>query len=979
MPTGENMKFKNLTNIFLLLSLSVSSFAYAADDDEDSNKRSVGGIEEVTVTAEKRTSTVSDTSMSISAFDSSLIEDLGLTGADALMDQLPATTRDEYDVRIRGVGRNFRALGGDPGVSTYYNGIYSPDFGIAASENAYFDVERIEVLRGPQGTLYGRNSIGGAINYITKKPSFDSETELRTIQGSYGLQSYAFMNSAALTDSIAYRIVGTSVERDGTQAGDGDSPDLDSLNDENAVLTLLWNINDDMSFQVRANDRLSDRKIPAQYLVNEGYGPNRGTINTKDKVWGLKAVTANYPGAVKFTNPINGAIGYGAPLIPGVDNGSYPGHYNPMYGRTDIDTLGNEMVRVNNDANCNKWPYPDGCAAPHVEFDQNGQQMRFDWDINERTQFTYLYGLVDFEYMFNRDFDESDSEFSQQRDNVNEDVHMTTHEITFNWMLGDSIEMTSGAFYMDENRQQNYSLHNSVPQIMNAASYGALDIPFGTLKAATGINLGYPDPYTVMIMLGWAPGDTAPWGTAPLQGATESGRWMGNKDGMYYRHANEVQTDAYAFYTQGTWDINDQWALTLGARYAEDEKTALEKRGGYAELYASALAGFLPAMNLLMGAPYIPLGVAGNTPLAATNVALGAATYSGDANVITPTCEYNATTCAAPLRLWQGIPYAYTSTIGGTDTWSDTNVRVNVDYEPNDNVLLYLSYTTGYRSGGYGLGISGARDDQRDSFGIPNGTGQVLSSYDQEEVTAVEFGYKGLHLDDTLQIFASIYHYNYDGYQDQVEQVDPLRGTGVDNVTNADGITNQGFETDFTYAATDRLTLSGNYSFTETEYGEDYIILMIDDPANPATVFGTCTQAYVSCSVTGPQASQYSFNAKGSSLKGIPGHKSTLRANYEFSTMFGPVWGLVNYSYTGDFSASGIDRDLDRVPARETWNLSASWWNDSGDLSVRAYISNLKDEDNLRGYNTADAGGNYRLTGFPLAPREMGFDIRYKF
>ena len=73
-------------------------------------ERERGGIEEITVTAEKRTSTVSDTSMSITAFDSSLLEDLGMQGADDLMDQLPATTRDAYDVRIRGVGRNFRAL-----------------------------------------------------------------------------------------------------------------------------------------------------------------------------------------------------------------------------------------------------------------------------------------------------------------------------------------------------------------------------------------------------------------------------------------------------------------------------------------------------------------------------------------------------------------------------------------------------------------------------------------------------------------------------------------------------------------------------------------------------------------------------------------------------------------------------------------------------------------------------------------------------
>ena len=168
----NNRFFIYSLSLFLLVPLTLFS------EDED---RERGGIEEITVTAEKRTSTVSDTSMSITAFDGSLLEDLGMQGADDLMDQLPATTRDAFDVRIRGVGRNFRALGGDPGVATYYNGIYSPDFGIAASENYLYDVERIEVLRGPQGTLYGRNSIGGAINYITKKPVSYTHLTLPTI------------------------------------------------------------------------------------------------------------------------------------------------------------------------------------------------------------------------------------------------------------------------------------------------------------------------------------------------------------------------------------------------------------------------------------------------------------------------------------------------------------------------------------------------------------------------------------------------------------------------------------------------------------------------------------------------------------------------------------------------------------------------------------------------------------------------------
>ena len=203
--------------IYSLITFSITVLPFSISTEEEEISR--GGIEEITVTAEKRTSTVSDTSMSITAFDSSLIEDLGLQGPDDLMDQLPATTRDQFDVRIRGVGRNFRALGGDPGVATYYNGVFSPDFGIAAGENYLFDIERIEVLRGPQGTLYGRNSIGGAINYITKKPTFESEGQVRVLVGSDGTHQNYLMSSGPVSDTFAYRFTAMTADTDPLQDG----------------------------------------------------------------------------------------------------------------------------------------------------------------------------------------------------------------------------------------------------------------------------------------------------------------------------------------------------------------------------------------------------------------------------------------------------------------------------------------------------------------------------------------------------------------------------------------------------------------------------------------------------------------------------------------------------------------------------------------------------------------------------------------
>ena len=663
--------------------------------------------------------------------------------------------------------------------------------------------------------------------------------------------------------------------------------------------------------------------------------------------------------------------------------------------------IGTYDVNVNNDQNCNDFPYgPPGCAANHVMFEQEGIQSKYTWDLNERTTITYLFGKVDFNYTFNIDLDNINSDFSQYRTTVLEDVHMTTHEINVNWMIGDDIEMTSGVFIMDENRQQNYTLSNNVPYITQAANYGLLD----SSLAFIGV------PASIMGILGWPSDALTPHvkvGTAPL-GSTITGRWQGDPLGSVYNHQNENQTDAIAYFTQGTWQINDTWALTLGARYAEDEKEALEARGGYAELFAGPVGAYLPFANLLSGNPLIPIG-ADSTTEAHTNVAMGNATwnynpatlaqltalssaglldaaaiYPGSidpAQPITPNCEITASaTCATPLRVGQGIPYSYTSSIAGEDSWDDTNVRINVDYEPNDNQLWYFSYTTGFRAGGYALGISGQRDDARDANGVPNGTGSVLVSYDEETVDAIEIGYKGLHLDDTLQIFASIYQYDYDGYQDELEQFDPIRGAGANFVSNSNGITNEGFEIEMQYQANDRLNIAGNYSYTKTEYGEDYFVLTVDDPTNPVAVFGQCTQGYVSCEDDNPAfVTDYTVNLKGGPLKGIPEDKFTLNISYEMDSRWGPIWLFATHSYTGAFSASGVQRDLDRIESREITNISTSWYSEDGSVNVRAYIDNLMDNDMYYALSADSAEQNFRKTVSSLRPRTMGVDLRYKF
>ena len=144
-------------------------------------------IEEVIVTAERREASIQDTSISITAFTGEMLDDFGIRNQEDLQNFIPATTIQPYDATIRGVGRNFRALGGDPGVATYMNGVYSEDL-LTATAATFWDVQRIEVLRGPQGTLYGRNAVGGAINILYKQPSEEFDYAVKTIIGDYGTE-----------------------------------------------------------------------------------------------------------------------------------------------------------------------------------------------------------------------------------------------------------------------------------------------------------------------------------------------------------------------------------------------------------------------------------------------------------------------------------------------------------------------------------------------------------------------------------------------------------------------------------------------------------------------------------------------------------------------------------------------------------------------------------------------------------------------
>jgi iron complex outermembrane receptor protein len=212
------------------LAIPAASVSYAADRK----------IEEVVVTAERQESTVQDTSISITAFTDQFLDDFGIRNQEDLQNFVPATTIQPYDATIRGVGRNFRALGGDPGVATYMNNVYSEDL-LTATAATFWDVQRIEVLRGPQGTLYGRNAVGGAINILYKEPTHELDYGFKVIGGNFGTQEYyGMVNGSIIEDVLAARLNFSVRDRDGIIEEGGSGDDLDGLGTENVAVQFKW-------------------------------------------------------------------------------------------------------------------------------------------------------------------------------------------------------------------------------------------------------------------------------------------------------------------------------------------------------------------------------------------------------------------------------------------------------------------------------------------------------------------------------------------------------------------------------------------------------------------------------------------------------------------------------------------------------------------------------------------------------------------
>ena len=174
------------------------------------------GVDVILVTANKREESIEDVAVAITAISSADRDKIGIQTMQDLTNITPGLSYTQGNERVflRGVGRNTNNFGAEPGVANYTDGIYESFATIAGREPIF--VDRIEVLRGPQGTLYGRNSIGGLLNVVSKRPTDDFEAEFRTGFGNFDERKIQASVSGAIPflPGVRGRLVGAKEVRD---------------------------------------------------------------------------------------------------------------------------------------------------------------------------------------------------------------------------------------------------------------------------------------------------------------------------------------------------------------------------------------------------------------------------------------------------------------------------------------------------------------------------------------------------------------------------------------------------------------------------------------------------------------------------------------------------------------------------------------------------------------------------------------------
>lgn len=486
------------------------------------------GLEEITVTARKAIENVQEVPLAVAAFSLKMLEDRGVGNVGQLADYVPNV---EIDVStafggsqsllspfIRGIGQNDFAITFEPAVGLYVDGVY---YGRGVgSVIDMLDVERIEVLKGPQGTLFGRNTIAGAINVTTVQPDSEFGVQAQVNTGSYNrMDTRISINAPIIEDKLLSTFSMATNDRDGfvqripfpgelspldrsvqntvangTYSTVGNGNDQGNFNNQTLRGKLFLDASENFKVTLVADYvRIRENESAGTQIAVDASDPsnlvstyNLGTIINAENEEAILGSIPTPSGLPPFLEPVFYQLLFNFSEINGFDN-AYP-----LLGRTPFDDR-----FVTGDPFTN---YATADAGSRI--DVWGGALTFDWDLSESIAFKSISSIRSLRSQFAQDGDYSPLDWSVLKLTMPQDQF--TQEFQF---VGssDKLNWTAGLYHFQEDGS-----------ILDEVYFGA------GLIQVFGLN--------------------------------------------------EVRNKTYAAYAQGSYKLNNQLSITAGARFTNEQK-----------------------------------------------------------------------------------------------------------------------------------------------------------------------------------------------------------------------------------------------------------------------------------------------------------------------------------------------------------------------------------------------------------------------
>jgi len=445
--------FKNTVIALLVVSTAVTATTSLAQE-------STGFVlEEVIVTARKREENLQDTPLSIAAFTANELTQRQIKSTDQLADVTPNLTFDAYapssgqnassQIYIRGIGQSDFTAVTDPGVGLYVDGVYfARSYGGAMD---FLDLERIEVLRGPQGTLFGRNTIGGTVSLYTVRPHGELR---RAVEVSVGSDEMVYLTgdfNVPIKDGLYAKFGVTSRNRDGyvqrvqlaerQLSGIPAATDGKDLGDEDSVsarASFLWEPSETLSFF-----------LSADYTDEDENGSPATSMGLNDQ--------QTFPAHTNmFANGL--AFGGNCPLFPPPRNG-------PATDTNDNFMCINDTWRRNEFEN-------EGSDEVSSQLTMWGISLETNWEINESVSLKSITAYRDFDAFSARDADGTPYQVFHTQDPFTQDQF--SQEFQFSGAT-DTLKWMVGLYYFEEEADNANPVQLPIPTIGQIISGGQVD------------------------------------------------------------------------------------------------------------------------------------------------------------------------------------------------------------------------------------------------------------------------------------------------------------------------------------------------------------------------------------------------------------------------------------------------------------------------------------------------------------------------